>query len=380
MSGSVTAILLAAGSSSRMGFDKLTLPLAGRTALEYSLLSFLRAGITDILITVSDATRSHAEALVDRYSHCGVNIGLIDGGDTRGDSVYRALIKARGDVVAIHDAARCLVEQPVIVASIKSAFAHGSGVASLPPRDTIWKDAATVLARDTLLATQTPQSFERTHILAAYECARASGLSATDDAAIYHRAYGEVHFTPGSPRNQKLTTPEDIPLFEALLARRAYRMGFGEDTHRLVEGRALILGGVDIPFELGLLGHSDADALTHAAIDALLGAAALGDIGGHFPDTDPRYRGICSLELLTGVNDLLREKGYLLGNLDATIIAQRPKLAPHVFEMRQNLARALCCDISRISIKATTPEGCGPEGELMCITARCICSLEEYES
>ncbi len=156
-------------------------------------------------------------------------------------------------------------------------------------------------------------------------------------------------------------------------------MGFGEDTHRLVNGRALVLGGAEIPFDLGLLGHSDADVLTHAVIDALLGAVALGDIGSHFPDSDARYKDIRSLELLCAVNALLREKGYLLGNLDATIVAQRPKLAPHIPAMRQNLARALCCDAARVSVKATTPEGCGPEGELICITSRCVCSLEEYE-
>ncbi len=379
MSGGVTAILLAAGSSSRMGFDKLTLPLAGRTALEYALLAFLRADVTDFLIAVSDATRPLAQSLAERYGKPGLRIRLVEGGATRGDSVYNALLLAEGEAVAIHDAARCLAEPSVILDSIAGALARGSGVAALPPRDTIWQGETAVLERDTLLAAQTPQSFDRSRILAAYEVARQAGVCATDDAAIYRRAYGEVHFTPGSPRNQKLTTPADIPLFEALLTRRACRSGFGEDTHRLVQGRALVLGGTEIPFELGLLGHSDADVLTHAVIDALLGAAALGDIGIHFPDSDPRYKGICSLELLSAVNGLLREKGYLLCNLDATIVAQRPKLAPHILAMRQNLARALCCDVARVSVKATTPEGCGPEGELVCITARCVCSLEEYE-
>lgn len=379
MSGGVTAILLAAGSSRRMGFDKLTLPLAGRTALEYALLAFLRADVTDFLIAVSDATRPLAQSLAERYGKPGLRIRLVEGGAARGDSVYNALLLAEGEAVAIHDAARCLAEPSVILDSIAGALARGSGVAALPPRDTIWQSETAVLERDTLLAAQTPQSFDRSRILAAYEAARQAGVCATDDAAIYRRAYGEVHFTPGSPRNQKLTTPADIALFEALLTRRACRSGFGEDTHRLVQGRALVLGGTEIPFELGLLGHSDADVLTHAVIDALLGAAALGDIGIHFPDSDPRYKGICSLELLSAVNGLLREKGYLLCNLDATIVAQRPKLAPHILAMRQNLARALCCDVARVSVKATTPEGCGPEGELVCITARCVCSLEEYE-
>lgn len=374
----VTVILLAAGGSSRMGFDKLTLPLCGRTALEYSLLAFLQAGAKDILIAVSGLTRPQSQVLAERYGRGEVSIRLVEGGDTRGDSVYNALTQAKGRVVAIHDAARCLVGRNTILESIAGALERGSGVAALAPRDTIWQ-AEEVLDRETLLAAQTPQSFDRLRILAAYEAARSAKVSATDDAALYRLHWGKVHFTQGSPRNQKLTTREDIPLFEALLGRRKYRTGFGEDTHRLAQGRALVLGGVDIPFSLGLLGHSDADALTHAAIDALLGAAALGDIGGHFPDTDPRYKDIRSLALLGVVAGLLQENGYCLGNMDATIVAQQPKLAPHIPQMRQNLAQALCCDPSRISIKATTPEGCGPEGELRCITARCVCSLEEYD-
>ena len=377
MSGHVTAILLSAGGSSRMGFDKLTLSFGGRTALEYSLLAFLSAGVKDIIITVSVATRTLAEALADRHSQEGVSICLVEGGTSRGDSVYNALIKANGEIVAIHDAARCLVGLDTIMDSIAGAVANGSGVAAVLPRDTIWQ-ANEVLNRDALLSAQTPQSFYRLRILEAYEAARKNGIIATDDAALYNLHWGEVHFTKGSPLNHKLTTQEDIPLFEALLGQRRTRTGFGEDTHRLVQGRALILGGADIPFELGLLGHSDADVLTHAVVDSILGAAALGDIGSHFPDTDPRYKGICSLELLGQVNNLLREKGFYLGNLDATIVAERPKLAPYIQQMRQNLARALCCGIERISIKATTTEGCGPEGELICITARCVCSLEEY--
>lgn len=377
MSAKVTAILLAAGTSARMGFDKLTLPLSGRAALEYSLLAFLRAGIQDILIAVSGATRREAERLARQYGGEGARVRLVDGGHSRGDSAYNALTQAEGDVVAIHDAARCLVSRAVILDSIAGALEHGSGVAALPPRDTIWLGGE-ALPRDALWAAQTPQSFARDRILAAYESAREGGVSATDDAAVYRLRYGEVHFTPGSPRNQKLTTREDIPLFEALLGSRVFRSGYGEDTHCLAPGRALVLGGVNIPFELGLLGHSDADVLSHAAIDAMLGAAALGDIGGYFPDTDPRYKDICSLNLLSSVKGLLWERGYLLGNLDATIIAQHPKLAPYIRQMRENLALALACEPGRISVKATTPEGCGPEGKMACITARCVCSLEEY--
>lgn len=155
------------------------------------------------------------------------------------------------------------------------------------------------------------------------------------------------------------------------------RIGHGYDVHRLVEGRKLIIGGVEIPYEKGLLGHSDADVLTHAVMDALLGAAALGDIGKHFPDTDPAYQGADSLQLAEHVAALLTEKGYLIGNIDATVIAQAPKLAPHIPTMRQNLARALGCDADCINVKATTEEHLGFTGEGLGIAAHALCLIEK---
>ena len=154
------------------------------------------------------------------------------------------------------------------------------------------------------------------------------------------------------------------------------RIGHGYDVHRLVEGRDLILGGVNIPYEKGLLGHSDADVLTHAVMDALLGAAALGDIGKHFPDTDPAYKGADSLGLAEHVAALRREHGYRIGNIDATVIAQAPKLAPHIPVMKQNLARALGCDADCINVKATTEERLGFTGEGLGIAAHAVCLLE----
>lgn len=155
------------------------------------------------------------------------------------------------------------------------------------------------------------------------------------------------------------------------------RIGHGYDVHRLVEGRKLIIGGVEIPYEKGLLGHSDADVLTHAVMDALLGAAALGDIGKHFPDTDPAYQGADSLQLAEHVAALLTEKGYRIGNIDATVIAQAPKLAPHIPTMKQNLARALGCDADCINVKATTEEHLGFTGEGLGIAAHAVCLIEK---
>ena len=155
------------------------------------------------------------------------------------------------------------------------------------------------------------------------------------------------------------------------------RIGHGYDVHRLVEGRRCIIGGVDIPFELGLDGHSDADVLTHAVMDALLGALALGDIGRHFPDTDPAYKGADSLALLRHVNALIREKGWQVGNIDATVLAQAPKLAPYIVQMRENLAAAMECDVDRVSVKATTEEKLGFTGAKQGIAAHCVCLLEK---
>ena len=155
------------------------------------------------------------------------------------------------------------------------------------------------------------------------------------------------------------------------------RMGLGYDVHRLTEGRDLIIGGVKIPYELGLLGHSDADVLLHAVMDALLGAAALGDIGQHFPDNDPAYAGADSLALLRAVGRILSDAGWTVGNIDATIIAQRPKMAPHRERMRANIAEALGIDISQVSVKATTEEGLGFTGEGLGIAAQAICLIED---
>ncbi|MBQ1331760.1 MAG: 2-C-methyl-D-erythritol 2,4-cyclodiphosphate synthase [Lachnospiraceae bacterium] len=155
------------------------------------------------------------------------------------------------------------------------------------------------------------------------------------------------------------------------------RMGLGYDVHRLTEGRDLIIGGVKIPYELGLLGHSDADVLLHAVMDALLGAAALGDIGQHFPDNDPAYAGADSLALLRAVGRILSDAGWTVGNIDATIIAQRPKMAPHRERMRANIAEALGIDVSQVSVKATTEEGLGFTGEGLGISAQAICLIED---
>ena len=349
--------------------NKLLIEFGGGTPIAICAEAFL--GIADeMVIAVSEATEAAAKEVC---ANCPVPVRIVRGGERRRDSVANALMATDADIVAIHDCARCLVSRDVITASVASAAEFGSGVAAIPVRDTL-RDKATgeTADRSKLYSMQTPQSFDRAMLLAAYDM---TDEDVTDDAALWQKAYGGVRYSKGDIMNQKLTEYGDIALFKRCLASPAPRVGYGEDTHVLTEGRKLILGGVEVPFELGLLGHSDADALIHAVIDALLGAAALGDIGRLFPDSDMQYKDISSLVLLKRTAELLKEKGFATVNVDATIVAQKPKLAPFIEEMRKKTADALCVGVESVSIKATTPEGMGPEGELKCITARAVASV-----
>jgi len=374
----VFAVLLAAGSGTRMGQNKIELSFGGKTPLRLSYEAFQNSGNPPerTVIAVSDAVRPQAEALAAAEE----NVFVVSGGATRGASVYNALsfLKETGvkdGIAAIHDAARCLVTGAVIDAAVAGAALHGSGIAAIPVRDTVRDGAGNDLPRDTLRLMQTPQAFDFGLIYSAYCEAKEKGLNATDDCAVFRAAGHAPCFTEGSIMNQKLTYPEDIPFFRAVLEKTAPCIGYGEDTHVLQEGRKLILGGVDIPYEKGLLGHSDADVLCHALTDAILGAAALGDIGRHFPDTDERYRGISSLLLLKEAWALAAQKGFAFGNADVTVVAQRPKLAPHMETMRGNIAAALGVALERVSIKATTSEKMNDEGAGKCITARAVAML-----
>ena len=290
--------------------------------------------------------------------------------------------------MAIHDGARPLVTADVIARTLESAQKFGSGVAAVALKDTVKRvDEDSVVVdtppRDKLRAVQTPQTFEAGLIRKAH-AAYALGERATDDAALAERMGVAVHLTEGDVENIKLTTPEDMLLARQVILKREgqkeekpmMRIGHGYDVHRLVENRKLILCGVEIPYALGLLGHSDADVALHALMDALLGAAALGDIGRHFPDTDPAYKGADSGKLLDHVVALLEEKGYTVGNVDVTIICQRPKLKDYIEQMRENVARHLKVDVDCVNIKATTTEKLGFEGEGMGISSHAVACIE----
>lgn len=370
----VTAIIVAAGASRRMGFDKLSYRLPdGQTVLEKSCAALAAHPAVTQLVLVAGANRETCERIAQR---CPKPCVVVAGGETRADSVRHGLEAASGELVAIHDAARPFVSQAVITAALQAAAQTGAAAPAVPVKDTIKVADAdgrvqNTPDRATLYAVQTPQCFSRKLYLEALE--RVTGDKAhlvTDDCSLFELAGMPVTLTQGEYENYKITTKEDLQ------KEKTMRIGHGYDVHRLVEGRKLILGGVDIPYEKGLLGHSDADVLLHAIMDAVLGAAALGDIGKHFPDTDPAYKGADSLALTRAVAKLIAEHGYTVGNIDATILCQAPKLAPHIAAMRQNIADAFGIPLDAVSVKATTEEHLGFTGEGLGIAAHAVALLE----
>lgn len=370
----VTAIIVAAGASRRMGFDKLSYRLPdGQTVLEKSCAALAAHPAVTQLVLVAGANRETCERIAQR---CPKPCVVVAGGETRADSVRHGLEVASGELVAIHDAARPFVSQAVITAALQATAQTGAAAPAVPVKDTIKVADAdgrvqNTPDRATLYAVQTPQCFSRKLYLEALE--RVTGEKAhlvTDDCSLFELADFPVTLTQGDYENYKITTKEDLQ------KEKTMRIGHGYDVHRLVEGRKLILGGVDIPYEKGLLGHSDADVLLHAIMDAVLGAAALGDIGKHFPDTDPAYKGADSLALTRAVAKLIAEHGYTVGNIDATILCQAPKLAPHIAAMRQNIADAFGVSLDAVSVKATTEEHLGFTGEGLGIAAHAVALLE----
>lgn len=382
---SVWAVIVAAGRGERadLGGNKVFFSIEGRSVLARCLDAFERSGRFDgAALVLSEADEAAYALLAEREGPFPLVKALARGGATRRDSVRSGLLALPEDcdIAAIHDAARPFVTDDVIEATLASARQYGSGVISTPVVDTIKQllpDGRVISPdRDALRAVQTPQAFDYRKILAAHLRARDEDLPVTDDAMLFEHYYGGVRLVTaeGAEANRKLTTKAD---FDALNAAKApdMRVGQGYDVHRLVEGRKLILCGEEISWEKGLDGHSDADVAVHALMDALLGALGLGDIGRHFPDTDPAYKGADSMKLLDAVMDRVRERGYRVGNADVTIVAQRPKLAPYIEAMRANIARGLGVDASRVNVKATTTERLGFEGEGLGISAQAVTLL-----
>ena len=418
----VTAIIAAGGSGRRLGEarPKQLLSIGGRSVLERSVSVFLAHPSVDELVVALPAELVDAPPQYLRST--AKPLRIVAGGPRRQDSVANAFraIAERSGLIVVHDAARPFASADLIGRTIAAAAEAGAALAALPARDTVKRGAlqsqseswavVETLPRDAIFLAQTPQAFRRDVLRDAL--AIGGEIDATDEAALAERAGYTVRLVEGEASNIKITTPDDLIVAEAIARNEAIvrerterdpstpppatgepraslsgedprraapartgRVGVGYDLHRLVEGRALVLGGVPIPFERGLAGHSDADAVCHAIIDAVLGGAAAGDIGRHFPDTDPLWRDASSIDLLRRAAAVIAAQGLEVGNVDASVIAERPKLAPYVDAMRANVAAALGIASDRVSIKGKTNEGVGELGRGEAIAVHAVALL-----
>ncbi len=376
------AVIVAAGRGERLGVpDKVLLPIAGRPLLSY-VLDAVEAcpAITQIVLVIGSHTRSGVTALLANGPWT-TPVTLVEGGALRHDSVAAGLAAVGGDVeyVAIHDGARPFAPPRLFTDCLAAAMRHGAAIAAIPVADTLKRVSDDLITgtvdRSGLWAAQTPQVFHRATLLDAL--ATPHDTTITDEAALFEALGHPVAVVPGAVTNLKLTHPGDIHLAESIHAALnaaaapeeprpgstpVVRTGIGYDAHVFAPDRKLVLGGVVIPHPVGLLGHSDADVLLHAIADALLGAAALGDIGQHFPPSDPAFKDADSLELLRQVGVVLASAGFAPVNVDATIIAEAPRIGPHVLTMRSTIAGCLGLPVSAISVKATTNERMGAIG------------------
>ncbi len=368
----VTLILACAGKGERAGFGKnklLVRDADGKTVLERTLNKFIDSGkIDEYVLTVSPADYEFVKGIVPEYCK------LVLGGDTRTQSVKNALSETTGEIVLIHDGARPFVSYDLIADCISAAKKHGGCVPALPCRDTILNSkgefADEYLGKTELYTVQTPQGFNTNLLKDAY--ARAGDKVFNDDGEVYKTYISPPAIIKGEAENIKLTYHEDFSYQTAVC-----RVGVGFDCHRLAENRKLILGGVEIPHDKGLLGHSDADVLTHAVMDAILSALAMRDIGYHFSDKDPQYKDADSMELLQKVLKMIDGKGYKVKSLSACIMAEKPKLLKYIPNITQNLANALNIPADAVGIGATTLEGLGFVGREEGICARSTAVLIE---
>lgn len=427
-------LIAAAGRGERFNTDtekgsaspnKVFRDLMGRPILWWTVEAFARHDKVDGIVVVTGP----GETAQCREILAGIDkvMAIVPGGSNRQESVYIGLSALAGEeesLIAVHDGARPLIDSETIDRCLSIARERGNAVAAIPVVDTLKAVGAdnivkNTVDRDGLFAVQTPQVFKWNTLARAHVAARDAGYVGTDEASVVEYAGEEpVHLVVGSPDNIKVTRPADLRLAEAILQGRAnrpyggvisspdlsimelggdpkaaaestlespkngratvgFRVGFGYDIHRLAEGRKLFLGGVEFePVDgRGLDGHSDADVLLHAICDALLGAAALPDIGHLFPNTDPAYCGISSLRLLEEVRDKLSTQGCTILNVDATVIAERPKIAPAIPQMREAIAASLRIDPGCVGIKATTNEGLGSIGDGMGIAAHAVAAV-----
>ncbi len=383
-------ILPAAGSGARMESitPKQFLQLAGEPILIHTIKVFAGCpAIHCIILAVAASQEARVKKLLTEFLSIETRqkIRVTKGGATRQQSVKAGLDALPDDIqlVLVHDGARPLVGRELINACLRKTREQGTAIAAIPVNDTLKQADADGLIgktidRSNVFRAQTPQGAQRQLLEQAYLVAEEDNFIGTDESSLLEHAGIPVAIVPGEEGNIKITRPDDLRIAGGLLGEEnMLRIGHGFDAHRLVEGRPLIIGGEVIDYPLGLLGHSDADVLSHALIDAILGALGKGDIGKHFPDTDDRYKGINSLKLLEEVIGLTNDTGYALSNADLTILCQRPKLAPHIEKMQQNLAAACGAAPETINIKATTTEKMGYTGRGEGIAAHVVVLLRE---
>jgi 2-C-methyl-D-erythritol 4-phosphate cytidylyltransferase/2-C-methyl-D-erythritol 2,4-cyclodiphosphate synthase len=385
----VTAIIAAAGEGRRMGagVPKQFIAIGGVSMLQRSLNAFYQAQhVTDIIVVTRDEAVEEAWRFITAG---GKKMIVIPGGTTRQESVAAGFdrVPPSADYVVVHDAARPFVTADLIERTLGAAVESGAAIAAVPARDTVKEVASSeghrfigrTIPREQIYLAQTPQAFRRDVLAAAVELGR-RGAAATDEATLAEQTGCRVRLVEGDPWNLKVTAESDLALARGILGEAAIstvRAGTGYDLHRLVEGRPLLLGGVVIESERGAIGHSDADVVCHAVTDAVLGAAGAGDIGRHYPDTEPRWKGACSADLLRDAVEHVRQRGFTVENVDVTVVLERPKIASDVPRIQARLAGALGIDVGRVSVKGKTNEGLDAVGRGEAIAAHAIALLRQ---
>ena len=370
-----SVIVVAGGRGERLGgaIPKQLRLVGGRSLLERSISSFdAIEAIHEIVVVLPPALMSPPPACLSRFR---TGVRIVAGGDRRQDSVALGFdaVSRSSNVIMIHDAARPFCTPELAQRTLDAAKESGAAIAAVAAQDTVKEGevhsgfdvVVRTVPREKIFLAQTPQAFTRPILHEAIALGRAGGLG-TDEAALAEQAGYPVRLVEGDPRNIKITTEADLKLAEDMTSRSGpilqIRVGLGYDLHRLVDGRPLILAGVTIPGDRGLLGHSDADVVCHAVTDAILGAANAGDIGEHFPDDDARWKDASSIDLLGRATALIRDRGFGVNNVDVVVITDWPKIRDHAESMRQHLAQALCISPDVVAIKGKTNEGVGPVG------------------
>jgi 2-C-methyl-D-erythritol 4-phosphate cytidylyltransferase/2-C-methyl-D-erythritol 2,4-cyclodiphosphate synthase len=372
----VTALIVAAGTGERLGggLPKQFRPLAGKPILRWAVEPFLRhSAIRHVRVVVGQGQRQLA---ADALS--GVEVGeFVIGGAERADSVRAGLGAVSSDAVLVHDAARPFCPAAVIDRLIASLEFHDGAAPVLPAGDTLARATATIDApvdRSNLVRVQTPQAFRTDALRRAFD--GWAGDAPTDETTVLRAAGMTVASVAGDPALDKLTSAADWARAEQWLAGVLVpRTGMGFDVHAFSGEGPLMLGGIAVPHSRGLAGHSDADVVLHAITDALLGAAGLGDIGEHFPPSDPQWKGANSDLFLRRAAGLVRAGGAIIDHVDCTVIAEEPKVGPHRTAMRERIAAILGLAVDRVSIKATTTEGLGFTGRREGIAAQAVASI-----